>query len=219
MTGLSPQITDAVTQSHIKTPAATPALALGSLYQSVAHALGLAAEWIVNEQQQSGITGMAATTEAVMALIAKDVPTQGAPRNDPPVVVQAPDPVASPDAMAATAAMAQTIGQAAGSANGSHEIEALSLAHAPDTTATRTIEQAIEWANKQVIEAAGPWSNAVGDVTKALAGAMRELQAVVKETNLAMVKQAAITAVLVRMIEAPDHLEQYQKILALIEGI
>jgi hypothetical protein len=36
---------------------------------------------------------------------------------------------------------------------------------------------------------------------------------------MSMIKQAAAAAVLVHMIKAPDQLDQFQKILKLIEGL
>jgi hypothetical protein len=96
--------------------------------------------------------------------------------------------------------------------------QALAAMAAPDA-AVRTIEQAVESVSKLLLDSAGPWSGAVRELMAAVAGALRELQAVAQEANLATVKQAAIAAVLVCMMKAPDQLEQYQKILALIKEI
>jgi hypothetical protein len=85
---------------------------------------------------------------------------------------------------------------------------------APDALAH--IEQVIESATKHGLDSAGSWSHAARDIMNTVAGALRELQRVSQENGMAMVKQAAIAAVLVHMIKAPDHLEQYQKILELI---
>ncbi|SFR86886.1 Killing trait domain-containing protein [Dyella sp. OK004] len=95
--------------------------------------------------------------------------------------------------------------------------QTLAATTSPDALAH--IEQAIESANKHGLDNAGSWSHAARDIMNTVAGALRELQKVSQETGMAMVKQAAIAAVLVHMIKAPDHLEQYQKILGLIEGL
>jgi hypothetical protein len=59
------QITDAVTQSNVKVLAEAPAMALGSLYQSLAHSTGLMFENAVANQQQQFVLLQAATTQAV----------------------------------------------------------------------------------------------------------------------------------------------------------
>lgn len=87
----------------------------------------------------------------------------------------------------------------------------------PDAAAH--IEREKELPNKFGLDNAGSWSHAVREIMNTLAGALRELQSVAQETDMAMVKQAAIAAVLTRMIKAPDQREQYQKILELIEGL
>ncbi|MFC4763517.1 RebB family R body protein [Dyella koreensis] len=87
----------------------------------------------------------------------------------------------------------------------------------PDASAH--IERVSELPNKLGLDNAGPWSHAVREIMNTLASALRELQSAAQETDMAMVKQAAIAAVLTRMIKAPDQREPYQKILELIEGL
>ncbi|WP_250634201.1 RebB family R body protein [Pinirhizobacter soli] len=83
----------------------------------------------------------------------------------------------------------------------------------------RTIERAIASANKAGFDQARPWSDAVRDIMSTIAVALRELQTVSQEANMAVVKQSATATVLIAMIKAPDQLEQYQKILELIEEL
>jgi|GEM_PF-3003186 leucyl aminopeptidase (aminopeptidase T) len=84
---------------------------------------------------------------------------------------------------------------------------------------SRVIERAIAAANKTGFDQARPWSDAVRDIMSTTAVALRELQAVSQEANMAVVKQSATATVLVAMIKAPDQLEQYQKILELIRAL
>lgn len=67
-TAVNDQITDAVTQSNVKVTGEAPAIALGGLYQSMAHSMGLAFENAVSAQQQAAILAQAATTQGVMQL-------------------------------------------------------------------------------------------------------------------------------------------------------
>ncbi len=58
------QVTDAVTQANVKVLAEAPAMAMGSLYQALAHSTGILFENTVAAQQQVAITAQAATTQA-----------------------------------------------------------------------------------------------------------------------------------------------------------
>ena len=70
--GVNPQITDAVTQANVKVLAEAPALALGSIYQSLAHSTGVLFENAVNAQQQQNVLGQAATTQGIMQIYSTD---------------------------------------------------------------------------------------------------------------------------------------------------
>jgi hypothetical protein len=179
------EITEAVTATNVSVSSNTPAVALGSIYLAVAHALGEAVQIAVNNQQQSYIVAQAATTQGVMQLLSIDTASSATP----------------PDGDKSSAVA-----------------QALAATTAPDPVAG-TITQAIESASKLGLDSAGPWSEAVRIMMSTVAIALSELQKVSQDNNMAMIKQAAIAAVLIAMIKAPDQLEQYQKILGLIQGL
>lgn len=66
------QITDAVTQSNVQVVAEAPAMAMGALYQSMAHSTGILFENAVSNQQQQNILAQAATTQGVMQIYSVD---------------------------------------------------------------------------------------------------------------------------------------------------
>jgi hypothetical protein len=68
-TAVNSQITDAVTQSNVKVIGEAPAMALGSLYQSLAHAAGIAAENLVTQQQNANSLSQALLTRCVQSLV------------------------------------------------------------------------------------------------------------------------------------------------------
>lgn len=179
----SNQVTDAVTQTNTWVLNDAPALALATIYQDTAHALGEAMLNAVTTQQQGDILAQAATTQAVMQLLSLD--TTAAP-------LEASKTSATSQVLAATAAPEPVV---------------------------KTIERVIESATKLELNHAGPWCDAMRDIIHMAAGALRELQAVSQEANMATVKQAATAAVLLEMIKAPDQVGQYQKILDLIKGL
>jgi len=72
MATVNAQITDAVTQSNVKVVAEAPAMAMGTVYQTMAHSTGLMFENSVNAQNQQNILGQAATTQGVMQIFSMD---------------------------------------------------------------------------------------------------------------------------------------------------
>ncbi|MCL7753793.1 RebB family R body protein [Polaribacter sp. Z022] len=67
---VNPQVTDAVTQSNVKVVAEAPAMAMGNVYQSLAHSIGILMENAVNQQQQANILSQAVTTQCVTTILA-----------------------------------------------------------------------------------------------------------------------------------------------------
>lgn len=63
------QVTDAITQTNVKVLGEAPAMAMGSLYQTIGNSVAMAAANAVYAQQQANVTYQAATTMAVKHLI------------------------------------------------------------------------------------------------------------------------------------------------------
>jgi Killing trait len=72
MAFVSQQVTDAVTQSNVKVVGEAPAMALGTIYQTMSHSTGLMFENSVNAQNQQNILGQTATTMGVMQIYSLD---------------------------------------------------------------------------------------------------------------------------------------------------
>ena len=69
------QITDAVTQTNVKVVAEAPAMAMGSLYQTMAHSTGLMFENSVNSQNQQNMISQAATNQGILQIYSLDTIT------------------------------------------------------------------------------------------------------------------------------------------------
>ncbi len=69
-TTVNPQITDAVTQSNVKVIGEAPAMAMSTLYQTMAHSTGILFENAVAAQQQMTVLAQAATNQGVMQIYA-----------------------------------------------------------------------------------------------------------------------------------------------------
>lgn len=67
-TSVNNQITDAVTQSNVKVLAEAPAMAMGSIYQTMAHSTGILFENAVSAQQQQNTLAQAAANQGVMQI-------------------------------------------------------------------------------------------------------------------------------------------------------
>ena len=71
-TPVNGQITDAVTQSNVKVLGDAPAMAMGAIYQSLAHSTGILYENAVSSQQQLAIAAQAATNQGVIQIYSVD---------------------------------------------------------------------------------------------------------------------------------------------------
>jgi hypothetical protein len=65
---LNGQITDSVTQSNLAVLGNAPAVAMSTVYQSMAHSMGLMFQNSVQAQQQAAISSQAATNQGVIQL-------------------------------------------------------------------------------------------------------------------------------------------------------
>ncbi len=65
---VNPQITDAITQTNVKVLGEAPAMAMGSLYQTIGNSVAMAAANAVYAQQQANVTYQAATTMGITKL-------------------------------------------------------------------------------------------------------------------------------------------------------
>ena len=72
MATVNDQITDAVTQSNVKVVGEAPAMAMGTIYQSLAHSTGILFENAVADQQQQNTETQAATNQGVMQIYSVD---------------------------------------------------------------------------------------------------------------------------------------------------
>lgn len=71
-TSVNDQVTDAVTQSNVKVVGEAPAMALGTIYQSLAHSTGILFQNSVSQQQQQNTLSQAAANQGVMQIYTVD---------------------------------------------------------------------------------------------------------------------------------------------------
>ena len=71
-TPVNGQITDSVTQANVKVLGDAPAMAMGAMFQSLAHSTGILYENAVSSQQQLAIAAQAATNQGVIQIYSVD---------------------------------------------------------------------------------------------------------------------------------------------------
>lgn len=71
-TTVNPMVTDAVTQSNVKVVGEAPAMAMGTLFQTMAHSTGILFENAVSQQQQGNTLAQAAVNQGVMQIYSVD---------------------------------------------------------------------------------------------------------------------------------------------------
>jgi hypothetical protein len=71
------QITDAITQTNVKVLGEAPAMAMGSLYQTIGNSVAMAAANAVYAQQQANVTYQAASTMGVAKLLSLPITSSG----------------------------------------------------------------------------------------------------------------------------------------------
>lgn len=71
-TSVSDQITDSISQTNVKVIGEAPAMAMGSIYQSMAHSTGILFENAVSAQQQQNSLSQAAANQGVMQIYSLD---------------------------------------------------------------------------------------------------------------------------------------------------
>lgn len=67
-TAVNDQVTDAVTQSNVKVIGEAPAMAMGTLFQSLSHSTGVLFENAISAQQQQNTLAQAAANMGVMQI-------------------------------------------------------------------------------------------------------------------------------------------------------
>lgn len=76
-TAVNSQITDSVTQANTKVVGDSPAIGLGNLFVATSQALSNSAHNATSNQQQTGLTALAATTQGVTTLYSVDTASTG----------------------------------------------------------------------------------------------------------------------------------------------
>lgn len=212
-TAVNSQITDAVTQSNVKVVGEAPAIAMGSIYQSLAHSTGILFENAVAAQQQQNIIAQAAANQGVIQIYSLDttaaagvtekVAQTGVSDNLTSLltVLRAvqPQPAPKAEAVATSPAATDTSAVADGIAD--------------------QIQTAVRFSNNAVLDNADAFAKGVHGAVDEMAHAIDAMNRVSHANLLRILQEAALSATLAAMLREPQRAKEYEDVLQAIKRL
>lgn len=218
-TAVNSQVTDAVTQNNTKVVGESPAIAMGMIYQTIAHSTGILFENAVAAQQQMNTLAQAAANQGVMQIYSVDT-AAAASATDKVAQTGTPDNLASmltvlnafqstrvtarPEAMQASAAEAD-----ADSARDRREEEYVGLADA--------VKDAVRFSNDTVLGHADGFNAALRQSTESFVDALQRIQHAQEEALRRVLLDAAMATALKAMLQEPQRAKAYEEVLQSIK--
>jgi Killing trait len=214
MNTVNPQITDAVTQANVKVLADAPAMAMGAIYQSIAHSVGILLENAVTAQQQQSIIAQAAATQGVVQIYSLDAASDSAA-----TAKIAQTGVA--DNLTSLLAALNTLKPAGRKANA--VAETVPAAETPAAELVQgianQIEAAVEFSNDAVLGNVHDFVSGLDEIVAAMANAVDAMNRVGHDNLLRILQNAAISATTAAMIREPEKAKEYGEVLQLIKQL
>lgn len=191
-TAVNSQITDAITQANVQVLAESPAMAMGTIYQSLAHSTGILFQNAVSQQQQQYVAAQAATNQGIIHIYSVDTLSDAA----------------------STARLVQAGAAQTDAAQTPHAAARKAMAQINDQ-----ITDAVTFTNTANLTHAGDVAYGVRCATDALAASIERINHVTLKNLLETVKLAARAACLAGMVRDPDKASAYQDVLAAIDAL
>lgn len=225
-TAVNDQITDSVTQSNVKVIAESPAFAMSSIYQSLAHSTGILFENAVAAQQQQNTLAMAATNQGIMQIYSLDT-TAAAGATDKVAQTGVADNLTSlltvlnamrnpTPAPKAVASAPETIAADATPQADTAKTDATASDHHHEGVA-EAIRSAVHFSNDTVLGHGHAVVAGVKEAADALAHAIDEINRVSHANLVRTIEEAALAAVLALMIRQPEKAKDYDTVLQAIK--
>ncbi len=225
-TAVNDQITDSVTQSNVKVIAESPAFAMSSIYQSLAHSTGILFENAVAAQQQQNTLAMAATNQGIMQIYSLDT-TAAAGATDKVAQTGVADNLTSlltvlnamrnpTPAPKAVASAPETVAADATPQADTAKTDATASDHHHEGVA-EAIRSAVHFSNDTVLGHGHAVVAGVKEAADALAHAIDEINRVSHANLVRTIEEAALAAVLALMIRQPEKAKDYDTVLQAIK--
>jgi len=213
-TAVNSQITDAITQANVKVIGESPAMAMGQIYQSLAHSTGLLFENAVSAQQQQAIAAQAATNQGVIQIYSVDtmagaLATEKIAQSDVPdnmmsllTALKAASAQPAPKAMAATP-------EAEVASTGTDDAGAHAIA--------QQIRDAVLFTNETVLGSNKAFIAGLHAAVEAMAHALETINRSAHEARIDVLQEAALAATLAAMLREPEKAKEYGTALQVIQ--
>jgi Killing trait len=212
MTTVNSQITDAVTQSNVKVIAESPAFAMSSMYQTLAHSTGILFENAVAAQQQQNTLALAASNQGVMQIYSVDTTAAAG----------ATEQIAQTGVADNLTSLLTVLNAFNGIA-----VQQAAVATAAETTrndadaATNDIadqiQAAVKFSNDAVLGNLPAFAAGLRSLVDAMAHAIDTMNRVSHDNLMHMLQEAALASTLAAMIREPGKAAEYEAVLQAIK--
>lgn len=225
-TAVNSQITDSITQANVKVIAESPAMAMGQIYQSIAHSTGILFENAVAAQQQQNTLAQAAANQGVMQIYSLDT-TAAAGATGKIAQSDVPDTMLSlltalkaasaPPAPKAMAAAPEADVVSAGTDGASAAMGGPASDEAGAHGIAQQVRDAVVFANETVLGSNKAFIAGLHAAVEAMAHALDTIDRSAHEARVKMLREAALAATLAEMIRTPEKAKEYEIVLQVIQ--
>lgn len=213
MNTVNPQITDAVTQTNTKALGEAPAMAMGAIYQNLAHATGILFDNAVAAQQQLGIMAQAATNQGIMQIYSIDT-TAGA------LAISKIAQSDTPDTMLSLLAALRATNHQAAAATDTAAAETAAMDTASQTSSARSqIEHTIASVDAELFAHMKPFLAALHAAVAEMVAAIDAVNHASQQNMMRTLQNAAVAACIAAMLKSPEKAKEYGEILEAIKGL
>ncbi len=216
-TAVNDQITDSITQSNVKVVAESPAFAMSSIYQTLAHSTGILFENAVAAQQQQNVLAQAAANQGVMQIYSLDT-TAAAGATDKVAQTGVADNLTSLLTVLNAFRNQPMSLKAAPMADASPSAEA--DATSADTTGHGIVDQiraAVTFSNETVLGHSQAFLSGLHGSVDAMAHALDTMNRVTHDNMVHILQEAALAATLAAMLREPEKSTEYEAVLQAIK--
>lgn len=216
-TAVNDQITDSITQSNVKVVAESPAFAMSSIYQTLAHSTGILFENAVAAQQQQNVLAQAAANQGVMQIYSLDT-TAAAGATDKVAQTGVADNLTSLLTVLNAFRNQPMSLKAAPMADASPSAEA--DATSADTTGHEIADQiraAVTFSNETVLGHSQAFLSGLHGSVDAMAHALDTMNRVTHDNMVHILQEAALAATLAAMLREPEKSTEYEAVLQAIK--
>ncbi|GAA4794562.1 hypothetical protein GCM10023307_20240 [Lysobacter hankyongensis] len=216
-TAVNDQITDSITQSNIKVVGESPAFAMSSIYQSLAHSTGILFENAVAAQQQQNTLAQAAANQGVMQIYSLDT-TAAAGATDKIGQTGLTDNLTSLLTVLNAFRNQPMSLKAAPMADASQAAEA--DAASADTAGREIADQiraAVTFSNETVLGHSQAFLSGLHGGVDAMAHALDTMNRVTHDNMVHILQEAALAATLAAMLREPEKSTEYEAVLQAIK--